>query len=141
MRYYCLFLVFGRCGIRLSTEGISRQHICHKRDYSRKKGALEVHAEANYLQDWLSLGGALSGIKIVAHQLVSLVSLQRDIRIHMIDNILIRALLAVVVAFILMKYLLPLFLIPNPINWILTLIILITLLFWVIRGNAGFTGL
>ncbi len=57
------------------------------------------------------------------------------------DNILIRALFAVIIAFILMKWLLPLFLIPNPINMILALIVLIGLLFWVIRGNAGFTGL
>ena len=60
-------------------------------------------------------------------------------RVYM-DNILVRALLAVIVAFILMKYLLPLFLIPNPINWILALIVLIVLLFWVIRGKADFNA-
>ncbi len=53
------------------------------------------------------------------------------------NNIVIRALLAIVVAFLLLTYLLPMVAIPNPINWILALIIIIALVFWVIRGNLS----
>lgn len=56
----------------------------------------------------------------------------------MLNNIVIRALLAVVVAFLLLKYLLPMVAIPNPINWILGLLVVLALIFWVIRGNVTF---
>lgn len=59
----------------------------------------------------------------------------------MLNNIVIRALLAIVVAFLLLKYLLPMVAIPNPINWILGLLVVLALIFWVIRGNDSFTSL